>query len=124
MYIGAMVYRLKVNERVAAVRSEARGSVLDYSGRIVAMPTERSVMVRFADGAIESKQAHPDFVQSMEKAIRVARVFRRAEPDLDPTEPNIAATLAGSPLEPDFFDIRRAAWVIRHSPADLEGGDR
>lgn len=114
----------KMNERVAAVRSAARGSVLDYSGRVVAVPTERTVMLRFADGAIESKQAHPDFVQSMEKAIRVARVFRRAEPDLDPSETNIADTLAGSPLEPGFLDIRRAAWVLRHSPADLEGGDR
>ncbi|MFB9283152.1 hypothetical protein [Pseudoclavibacter helvolus] len=100
----------KVGERVSVLRP---GCVLDYSGTVAAVETRQHhlprVTVDFSDGQRFTVLGHPDFIESMEPAIKVAR--RAQEPTLD-------GIIDAAP-NADFLTKTRALWILNHSPADL-----
>lgn len=105
-------------ERVAGMYSNPSvGTVLDYSGIVEAVrpgKTAQYMTIRYASGEVRETIAHPDFVFTMEPAYRLAARFLEDAPGVEPSGESFEAVSASWPM-PDFWDARRALWVLTYA---------
>jgi len=115
-----MAHTFTVGERVASLRYK-NGTVLDFSGVVVSLNAERTrAVIRFRDREEVGVQLHPDFVETMEPAYRLARRFRVAAErsgDVDESFEAVERVAAAETPAPDWFTTSRAHWVLRFDAA-------
>jgi hypothetical protein len=116
-----------IGDRVAGLYMSTRGSVLDYSGVVVAIikpsspSAHQKLTIRYQGGFERTQTAHPDYVFSMTPTIRLARRFHEVSPSQDPTSEAVATVLANLGLVFSPLDVGRVMWVIKFDHEALQG---
>jgi hypothetical protein len=106
-------------DRIGALRNTARGTTLDYTGRVVTVdhrdPGYDSLVVEFTDGQTARVLAHPDSVVSMTRPVALARLFLESRPgDFAPDPAEFVAVIEAAGQVADFYEVKRALWVLAY----------
>lgn len=116
-----------IGDRVAGLYMSTRGSVLDYSGIVIAIDKPSSygahpkLTIRYRGGLERTQTAHPDYVFSMAPTIRLARRFHEVARGADATANAVAAVLTDLGLAFSPLDVSRVMWVLKFDLESLEG---
>lgn len=114
-----------IGDRVAGMYTSPQGSVLDYSGVVVAIVRPASsgvhqrLTIRYQGNLERTQTAHPDFVFSMAPTIRLARRFSESAPGREISAEAVAAVLARLGLAFTRLDVVRVMWVLKYDRDSL-----